>query len=174
MDRRLVEDEDRRGLGHGEGEQDQLALAERELTDVPAEQSADADPVDRCGDGRPVRRPMSPERVLVGEPSQTHDLLDPGRERQTRGLGHDREAPGDRLAVEPLDRVAGQDDPAGGGSERAADDPQQARLPRPVRAHDRDPLAPLDRQVDPAQDGSLPVGGRDAAELEDGFAGRGR
>ena len=57
VDRRLVEDEDRRGLGDGEREQDELPLAERQLARVAPEEVPDADALDRRRDRGPIGRP---------------------------------------------------------------------------------------------------------------------
>ncbi len=86
MDRRLVEDEDRRRLGDGHGQQHELALAERQLACVAAEQVADADAFDRRRDRGPVGRRAAADRVLVGQPAERDDLLDARRERQRRRL----------------------------------------------------------------------------------------
>ena len=96
VDRRLVEDEDRRRLRDRHREQDELALAEGQLARVAAEQVPDADAVDRRGDGGAVDRSKAADGVLVGQPAERHDLLDRRRERQRGQLRHDGEAPGDR------------------------------------------------------------------------------
>ena len=84
VDGRLVEDEQRRGLGHGHREQDELAFAERQLAGVAAEQPADADPVDRGRDRRPVAGPVAAERVLVGQPARARRPPRPGRRTAAR------------------------------------------------------------------------------------------
>ena len=100
MDRRLVEDDDRRRLGDRHGEQDELALAERQLAGVATDEPAEADPLDRGGDGGPIGRARAADRVLVGQPAEGDDLLDPGRERQARDLRDDRDPAGDLVPVE--------------------------------------------------------------------------
>ena len=152
MDRRLVEEHRRRVLRHGEGEQHQLPLAERQLAGVAPEQVAEAHPLDRRRHGRPVRRPRAAQRVLVRQPPERDHLLDPHRERQRRLLGHDRQPSGDLRPLELADRRPAQLDAAGRGSQRAGEDPQQRRLAGAVRAHERDPLARADGERDVAQD----------------------
>ena len=108
VDGRLVEDEDRGRLGDGEGQQDELPLAERQLARVATEQVPNPDPLDRRGNRRPIGRPRAPERILVRQPAERDDLLDPRRERQAspagaRRRGGGRSRPGraaDRAAVE--------------------------------------------------------------------------
>ena len=95
VDGRLVEDEDRRVLRDRHGQEDELALAEAQLARVAAEEVADPDAVDRRGDGGAVGGTEAADRVLVGQATERHDLLDGRRERQRGQLGHDGEAAGD-------------------------------------------------------------------------------
>ena len=65
VDRRLVEDEQRRRLGDGERDEDQLALAKRELAGVATPEAVDPDPRDRGVDGGAVGGARAAERILV-------------------------------------------------------------------------------------------------------------
>ena len=114
VDRRLVEDEHRSGLGDGQREQDELPLPKRQLPGVAPEEVPHPDSLDRRRDGGPIGRPGAPERILVRQPAERDDLLDPRRERQRRLLRNDRQPSGDRPAVELVDRHAIERCPARG------------------------------------------------------------
>ena len=120
VDRRLVEDEQRCGLGDGERDEDELPLAEAQLAGVPAPEAVDADPLDRRVDGGAIGGTRPAEGVLVREPAERHDLLHAGREGERHLARHGGKPAGDRRAVEAGDRVAAQRHrPAGGGTSPA-------------------------------------------------------
>ena len=162
VDGGLVEDEDRRLLGHGHREQHQLPLAERELAGVAAEQVPDTDAIDRAGDRRSIGRAEAADRMLVRQAAEGHDLLDGRRERQGRQLWHDREAPGDRPPVERGKRCTRELDRPGGWVDEAGDRAKERRLAGAVRADEGDPLPRRDVQVDVADRGAAAVGDRQA------------
>ncbi len=166
VDGRLVEDEDRRCLRHGQREEDELALAERQLTCVTAEQVADADTLDGRSHGGAIGRPGPADRVFVGQAPEPDDLLDPGGERQHHLLRDDRQAARDRRAGKFAHGVAAEADVAAHMIDEAAEDPQERRLAGAVRPDQGDPLAGTDRQVDAVEDRPAPVLDRDAAQLD--------
>ena len=127
VDGRLVEQEGRRRLGDGQGDEHQLAFAERQLADVAAEQVTDADPLDGGGDGGAIGRAGAAQRVLVRQPAESDDLLDSGCKRQGRLLRDDRQAAGNRQPIQAIERLAGQPDLPGQRLDRAGDSPQQGR-----------------------------------------------
>ncbi len=172
MDGGLVEDEERRGLRHREGDQDELSLAEGELAGVASPQSVDADPRDRGVHRRRVDGARTPERVLVGEAAEGDDLLDPRRERDGGLAGNGRQAAGDRGPVEARDGIAAERRPAAAGHDQPGKDAQEGRLSRPRSGRRGDPFAGGDGDVDAAQDDPVAVRGDDA--LEGGDGGRGR
>ncbi len=142
---RLVEDEDRRGLGEGDRDEDELSLAHRELAAVAVPEVADADPVDRRRDGRPVDGTRAAQRRLVGQPAEGHDVVDAHLERQLGELRDDRDRPGDGPAVERARAAA----PRGGSrrsaargrrSGRAAGSTCRRRSGRPAPAARRAPI----------------------------------
>ena len=94
--RRLIEDQDRRRLGDGDGDEHELPLAHRQLAHVALAQVADADAVDRPVDCRDVGRAQTGHRRLMRQAPERHDLVDRHRERQVGDLGHDRDRPGER------------------------------------------------------------------------------
>ena len=165
MDRRLVEDEDRRVLRDGHRQEHELALAERQLAGVAAEQVPHAHAVDRRGDRRAIGRAEAADRVLVRQAPEGHHLLDGRRERQARQLRDDREAAGDGEAIERRDRGAGQLDRAGSRLDEAGDRSEQRRLAGPVRADEGDPVTALDGEVDVADRRPAAVGDGQALGL---------
>ena len=106
MDRRLVEHDDRRGLGDRDGQQDELPLAERQLPNVAADEPAEPDPLDRRRNRRPVGRAEPAEPVLVRQPAERDDRLDRRRERQARRLRDDGDPARDLVAVDRRERPA--------------------------------------------------------------------
>ena len=168
VDGRLVEDEDRRGLGDGHRDEHQLPLAERQLACVAAEQVADPDALDRGGDGGPVGRARAAERVLVGQPAERHDLLDAGRERQVGGARHDGHPARDFEPLEGVDRLPSR-------SDRAAHAAGAGRSPPPAGSTSRRRSARSGRPARPAairsetstEDPPFAVGGGDRVELDD-------
>src|SRR6188768_2766836 len=68
VDRGLVEDEDRSRLRHRERDEYELTLAQRQLARIPAEEVADADPLDGARDRGAIGRTEAAERVLVRKP----------------------------------------------------------------------------------------------------------
>ena len=123
VDRRLVEQEDRRRLGDGHRQQDELPFAQRQLPGIAPQEVADASSLDRRGDGGAVCRTVAAHRILVRDAAEPDDLLDRHRERQTGRARHDRQPPGDRAPVEPRDRPPGELDrmiEAAGGDTNAA------------------------------------------------------
>ena len=112
VDRRLVEDEDRRRLGHREGDEHELALAERQLAGVAPEQVPDPDALDRGGDRRLVRRPGAAERVLVRQAPEAR--RSPRRSPRTAGSAPAGRTPagGDRHPVEVGERAGRRAPPA--------------------------------------------------------------
>jgi len=166
MDRRLVEDDDRRGLGDRDREQDELPFAERQLADVATDEPAEPDPVDRGGDRGPIVGPEPAEPVLVGQPAERHDRLDGRGERQARRLRDHRDPAGDLVAVEVPEATAGDRDVAADRRQRPGHEAKQRGLARAIRPDDRDRFAGADREVDVVDDGSAAVRRRDAAELQ--------
>jgi len=131
VDSGLVEDEQRRPLGHGEGDEDELALAEGELASVAAAELLEC-PRGRSPRRRPLDRPrVGAERILVRKPAEGHDLLDPGENGKSPGRGR-RQPAGDRRSIQPRDPVAAQ----GGGPAAGRTSPASARsrvdLPAPL------------------------------------------
>ena len=160
VDRRLVEDEHRRRLGDGQREQDELALAERQLAGVAPEQVPDADALDRRRDGRPVRRPRAAERMLVRQPAERDDLLDPRRERQrapAAGTTASRRATSSRSSAStgsPSSRrvPGGRPHQSGRRPRRSVD------LPAPFGPISATRSPGRDREVDPVEDVATAVG----------------
>ena len=144
---RLVEDEDRGGLGERDGHEDQLSLAQRQPPGVTVGEATDADPFHGGLDGVVVHRARTVERRIVGQTPQGDDLADRHREWHLGELGDDRDRPGDRLAVTAEDRLALQCDAAIARFEDAREEPQQGRLAGAVRPDEGDPLARLERQA---------------------------
>jgi len=166
VDGRLVEQQDGRRLGDSQRHQDELALAERELAGVAAEQVTQPDPLDRCRNRRSVRRPVTTEWILVRKPAEAHDLLDRRRERQRRLLWHDREPPSDGRTIETGDRIAAQLDTPHDGRDDAGRRAQQRRLAGAIRADEGNPLPRSDDQVDVGQDGPATVRDRQPFEAD--------
>jgi hypothetical protein len=147
-------------------DKDQLPLAERQLPRVAADEVAEADPRDRRRDGRVVRRALAPQRVLVRQPAQRHDLLDAGGERQRGDLRDDRHAPGDRDPRQIRDRGSAEQHRALRRREDPGQQAEQGPLAGAVRPNDRDELAAPDDRLDAAQHLPPAVAGDDAAELD--------
>ena len=133
MDRRLVEDEDRRRLSDRHRQENELALPETQLPRVAAEEVPDADAVDRRGDRGAIGGTKASDRVLVRQATEGDDLLDGCREWQRRQLRDDGQAPGDAEAIEGRERRAGELDGPGGRLEEAGDCSEERGLTRAVR-----------------------------------------
>jgi len=170
MDRRLVEDDDRCRLGDGDRQEHQLPLAQRQLPGVAADEPSEADPIDRRGDDRPIGRSGATERILVREPAEGDDLLDPRGERQAGKLGDDGDPARDGISRQRSKRVATDPDLAGRRSQEARDQPQEGGLAGAVRPDDRDPLAGPDLEVDFMDDVGTAVAAAHAREVEDDVA----
>ena len=144
---RLVEDEDRRRLGEGDGDEHELALAQRQASRVAVGKVADADPLDRGVDRRP-RRPRAARGAA--------DRAAGARARRPRGrvIANGSWASSGTTAIERAtrlrssvrDRLAGERDASRPRVEDAGQDAQQGRLAGAVRSDQGEPLAgPSDR-----------------------------
>ena len=126
VDGRLVEEQDRRRLGHGEREEHELPLAQRELAGVAAQQVPEAHALDRRRHGRPVGGRGAAQRGLVREPPQRDHLLDPHREREARSAAGPRPGAA-RSRTGPARRSAAvEQHAAGGGAQDARERPAAA------------------------------------------------
>ena len=102
----FVEDEDRCGLRHGHGDEDELSLAHGQLAHVPSGEVRRSDSLHRAGDRRAVRRTQPGEWRLVGQPPERDHFVDRHLERELHELRHDGDGPGDGRARDGRDRRA--------------------------------------------------------------------
>ena len=161
-------DEERRRLGDGQRDQHQLALAERQLAHVAPEEMADADPLDGCRDRGAVRGARSAEGVLVRQPPEPDDLLDPRRERRASPAAGRRQAAWPPRAGRGRRRASRRARRGrAAGTQQAARDPEQRRLAGTVRADERHALAGLDREVDPVEDVPAAIGDGHVGQPDD-------
>ena len=167
VDRRLVEDQDRRGLGDGERDEHQLPFAERQFADVPA--AADARsrrarwPRPRPR-GRPAGRRAAGPRAAGGRARRAASTEVEKGTLTCCGTTAIRRAIVARSS--PRSGIAGDPHLAAARRDQPGDDPEQGRLAGAVRPDQRDALAGRDRQVDAGDDGPAAVGDRDVVELD--------
>ena len=148
---RFVEDEDRRGLRDGDGDEDELPLAHRQLPDV-AVGARCAIPTRSIAPATAARsrRTQPGERRLVGQPAERDDLVDRHRERESAELRHHGDGPGDgRPRSTAAIGVAAQADLARTGLQHAGQRPQQASTCRRRSGRRARAVRPGDRQVAP-------------------------
>ena len=162
MHGRLVEDEHAWRLREGHGEHDELPLTLGEAPRVAPHEVRDAHPLDGRSDRGVVGGAHAAEGVLVRDAPEGHHLLDAPRAAEHGQSNRVRARADDDVGLErdaiemdgatPLGRVAGEN-------------AQEGRLAGPVRAKDGHALPCPDMQVEPVEDGALPVGKADAAQL---------
>ena len=110
------------------------------------------------------RRAASAACAVERGPQRRARDLELGRDRRARReLRLLRQAGDERPAAE-LDRAAVRLGDAG-------EEPHERRLPRAVHADEADPLALLDREGEPVEDGPAPEGEAEAGGVEERHAG---
>ena len=174
MDGGLVEDEHAWRLGERHGQHDQLPLPEGEPPRVSPDELADADPLDGRLDGGMVAVAQAAEGILVRDPAERNDFLDPRGEGQADLARHDGHATGQAFAAVLLERQAVEKDRASSVGGVAGQDPQQARLAGAVGTQDGHPLAAADTQVEAVEDRPATVVEAHAPEVEAVRCGRAR
>src|SRR5262245_59942812 len=163
----LVEEEELGLLRERLGEEDPLALPRGEGRDVPLGEGERARRLERALDGPRVLRLLPIEPPAVGKPADRDELPDAegeGALRLRREEGHPPGEParGHRREVVPL-----EEDPPPPKAQHPRQGAQERRLPRPVRAHDREPLAAADLEGHAPEDLHAVVAGADRARFED-------
>jgi hypothetical protein len=159
-ERRFVEEEEARLREQGAGNGKLLLLAPR--------QPSGRGPVVAAEGGKALEDLLRP--VAVGATDRGPQLEVLGHREpleDAAALGHQRDAARDdalrRLADELLVAEA---DRSLAGAQHAHDGGQERRLPRPVRAHEPDGLARLDRERDVANRRDAAVANRQVSDLE--------
>ena len=148
---RLVEQDDPRLLRERTCDHDTLLLAAGQRPETPPRVAEQVEPRERLGRGPAIPQTLLGERAEVRRAAEEHVLAHrhPGRSRGL--LRDDGEQPGELGPTEPGGVAAVERDGAREGHQ-ARDRPQQRRLPRPVRADERDPLALRNVEIDVAHD----------------------
>ena len=146
MGRRLVEEEEPRLLGEGEGDEDALPLPARQLVHRAVGELLDVRVNQGAGDRRLVLRRGREPAPRVRDAAEGDDLRHAEPVRQLHALRQDGHPSRQLAAVPRTDRPPEQLDPPGRRRQHAGDDPQQGALAAAVRAEQRNLLALGDRR----------------------------
>ena len=147
---RLVEEEDRRVEGERPGQRDPLAHPAREMVGSGAGEPVETDQLEQL-----VAACLARLAGAAGQLERVGDVVELSRQGRSRGSWNTKPTAGSgpttgRPSTSTIPAVRGQ---------QPADDPQQGALAAPVRADDRDDLAPADLEVEAVEgDEALAVG----------------